>query len=77
MASVRKCTWSVATGELKTACIVDCADNYGDRRRKHFKKAADAFHIHVEGQSGFYRAAAQKVTVHRIEFNSLKRSEKR
>ena len=67
MASVRKRTWNVATGELKTAWIVDYVDNRGDRQRKHFqtKKAADAFRIHVEGQlqSGIYRAAANKVTV--------------
>jgi integrase len=67
MASVRKRTWSLATGELKIAWIVDYADNRGDRQRKHFrsKKAADAFRIHVEGQlqSGIYRAAADKVTV--------------
>jgi hypothetical protein len=52
MASVRKRTWSVATGELKTVWIVDYADNHGDRRRKHFQsnKAADAFRIHVERQ---------------------------
>jgi hypothetical protein len=67
MASVRKRTWSVATGELKTAWIVDYADNCGDRQRKHFptKKAADAFRISIEGQmqAGTYRAAADKVTV--------------
>jgi integrase len=67
MASVRKRSWRVATGELKTAWIVDYADNRGDRQRKHFqtKKAADAFRVHVEGelQSGIYRPAAHKVTV--------------
>jgi hypothetical protein len=67
VASVRKRIWSAANGELKTAWIVDYADNRGDRQRKHFqtKKAADSFRIRVEGQlqSGIYRAAANKMTV--------------
>ena len=67
MASVRKRTWKTATGEMKTAWVVDYADNHGERQRKHFpnKKAADAFRIGIEGQiqSGTYRAAADKVTV--------------
>lgn len=66
MASVRKRTWKVATGELKTAWIVDYTDR-AHRQRKHFqtKKAADAFRTHIEGQlwSGVYRAAADKVTI--------------
>ena len=66
MASVRKRTWKAATGELKTAWIVDYADR-AHRQRKHFqtKKAADAFRIAIEGQlsSGVYRAAADKVTI--------------
>ena len=66
MASVRKRTWKVATGELKTAWIVDYAGG-GHRQRKHFetKKAADAFRIRIEGQlwSGVYRAAADRMTI--------------
>ena len=67
MASVRKRSWKTATGEVKTAWIVDYADNRGRRQRKHFqtKKAADCFRISIEGQlqAGTYRAAADKVTV--------------
>jgi integrase len=67
MTSVRKRKWEVATGESKTAWIVDYADNRGRRQRKHFptKKAADRFRISLEGQlqAGAYRAAAEKVTV--------------
>ena len=36
MASVRKRTWKAATGELKTAWIVDYADR-AHRQRKHFQ----------------------------------------
>jgi integrase len=67
MASVRKRNWKIATGEAKTAWIVDYADNRGRRQRKHFqtKKAADSFRINLEGQlqAGTYRAAVDKVTV--------------
>jgi integrase len=67
MASVRKRVWIATGSEVKTAWIVDYADNRGDRHRKHFsnKKAADAFRISIEGQlqAGTYRAAADKVTV--------------
>jgi integrase len=67
MASVRKRNWKIATGEAKTAWIVDYTDNRGRRQRKHFqiKKAADSFRIKIEGQmqAGTYRAAADKVTV--------------
>jgi integrase len=67
MASIRKRHWKIATGEAKTAWIVDCADRRGRRQRKHFqtKKAADAFRISIEGQlqAGTYRAAADKMTV--------------
>lgn len=67
MASVRKRTWKLAAGEIKTAWIVDYTDNRGNRQRKHFqtKKTADTFRINVEGQmqAGTYRAPADKVTV--------------
>jgi integrase len=67
MVSVRRRNWKTATGEPKTAWIVDYADNRGRRQRKHFqtKKAADSFRINLEGQlqAGTYRAAAGKVTV--------------
>jgi integrase len=66
MASVRKRTWATSSGEIKTAWVVDYADNHGTRQRKHFatKKTADAFRISIEGQmqAGTYRAAADKVT---------------
>ena len=64
MASVRKRTWKLAAGEIKTAWIVDYTDNRGNRQRKHFqtKKTADTFRINVEGQmqAGTYRAPAQQ-----------------
>jgi integrase len=67
MASVRKRTWKDTSGELKTAWMVDYADNEGHRHRRHFqtKKIADAFRISVEAQvqAGTYRAAANKVTL--------------
>lgn len=67
MASVRKRTWKTASGEVKTAWVVDYADSRGDRQRKHFpnKKAADIFRIKIEGQlsDGSYRAEAHTVTV--------------
>jgi integrase len=81
VASVRKRIWSAANGELKTAWIVDYADNRGDRQRKHFqtKKAADSFRIRVEGQlqSGIYRAAANKMTVRDACISFLDRCEGR
>src|ERR1700730_6787573 len=65
--SVRKRTWTTASGETKTAWMVDYADNHGERQRKHFpnKKAADKFRISVEHQmqGGTYRASADKATV--------------
>jgi integrase len=67
MASVRKRSWKIASGEAKTAWIVDYGDNGGRRQRKHFqtKKAADCFRISIECQlqAGTYRTAADKVTV--------------
>lgn len=67
MASVRKRSWKTATGEIKTAWLVDYANDHGDRQRKHFptKKAADGFRIRIEGQmqAGTYRTAGDKVTV--------------
>jgi integrase len=67
MASVRKRSWKIASGEAKTAWVVDYSDNRSRRQRKHFqtKKAADWFRISLEGQlqAGTYRAAADKVTV--------------
>jgi integrase len=70
MASVRRRTWKTASGEAKTAWVVDSTDSRGDRQRKHFsnKKAADAFRIHVESQmqAGTYRPDANKVTVKEV-----------
>src|SRR5258708_105689 len=81
VASVRKRIWRAANGGLKTAWIVDYADNRGDRQRKHFqtKKAADSFRIRVEGQlqSGIYRAAANKMTVRDACISFLDRCEGR
>jgi integrase len=70
MASVRKRTWKTASGEAKSAWVVDYTDSRGDRQRKHFlnKKAADVFRIHIEGQmqAGTYRPNADKVTVKEV-----------
>jgi integrase len=70
MASVRKRVWKTASGEAKTAWVVDHADSRGERQRKHFsqKKAADAFRIQVEGQmqAGTYRPDADKVIVKEV-----------
>jgi len=70
MSSVRKRAWKTASGEVKTAWVVDYADSVGIRQRRHFfnKKAADAFRIQVGGQmqAGTYRPDADKVTVKEV-----------
>jgi integrase len=70
MASVRKRTWKTANGDAKAAWIVDYGNSRGERQRKHClsKKAADAFRIHIEGQTqaGTYRPNADKVTVKEV-----------
>jgi len=70
MASVRRRTWTTASGEAKAAWVVDYTDSRGDRQRKHYssKKAADAFRIQIEGQmqAGTYRPNADKVTVKEV-----------
>jgi integrase len=75
MASVRRRIWKTASGETKSAWIVDYNDSRGDRQRKHFlnKKAADAFRIHIEGQmqAGTYRPNADRVTVKEVCENFL------
>jgi integrase len=67
MASVRRRKWKTASGEAKSAWVVDYTDSRGDRQRKHYlsKKSADAFRIQIEGQmqAGTYRSNADKVTV--------------
>lgn len=75
MASVRRRTWKAASGENKSAWVVDYGDSRGVRQRKHYlsKKAADAFRIQIEGQmqAGTYRAAADKITVKEVCENFL------
>jgi len=70
MAAVRRRTWKTASGETKTAWVVDYTDSHGGRKRRHFsnKKAADVFRIHIEGQmqAGTYRPNADKVTVKEV-----------
>jgi integrase len=70
MAAVRKRKWKTASGEAKTAWVVDYTDSRGDRQRKHFpnRKAADAFRIHIESQmqAGIFRPDADKVTVKEV-----------
>jgi integrase len=70
MATVRRRTWRTASGEPKSAWVVDYTDSRVHRQRKHFsnKKAADAFRIHIEGQmqAGTYRPNADKVTVKEV-----------
>jgi integrase len=69
MASVRKRSWK-SGDEIKTAWLVDYADNLGGRQRRHFptKKAADAFRINIEGQiqTGIYRPDASKLTIKEV-----------
>jgi len=81
MAKVRRRTWRTASGESKSAWVVDYTDSRGDRQRKHLshKKAADAFRIHVEGQmqAGTYRPNADKVTVKEVCENFLEHCEGR
>jgi integrase len=75
MASVRKRSWKASLGEIRTAWVVDYADNRGDRQRKHFanKKAADAFRVSIEGQllAGTHRPDASKLSVAQICANFL------
>ena len=70
MASVRKRSWKTSAGEIKTAWVVDYADNRGDRQRKHFanKKAADAFRISIEAQlqAGIHRPDASKLPIAKV-----------
>src|SRR5437868_9402932 len=70
MASVRRRTWKSASGEAKTAWVVDYTDGRGSRQRKHYlsKKTADAFRIHIESQmqAGTYRSDADKITVNEV-----------
>src|SRR5580704_18406534 len=81
MATVRKRTWTTASGEAKAAWVVDYSDSRGDRQRKHFshKKAADAFRIQVEGQmqAGTYRPDADKVMVKQVCENFVEHCEGR
>lgn len=81
MASVRKRTWKTASGDHKTAWVVDYTDSRGQRQRKHFgqKKPADAFRIGIEGQmqAGTCRPHADKVTVKEVCEGSLEHCEGR
>jgi hypothetical protein len=70
MASVRNRSWKTSLGEIKTAWVVDYADNRGGRQRKHFgnKKAADAFRISIEAQlqAGIHRPDASKLPIAQV-----------
>ena len=81
MASVRKRTWSTATGEVKTAWQVDFIDGKGDRQRRHFhlKKQADAFRIDVQAQvrGGTHRPDAERLTIKGVCANFLEHCEGR
>lgn len=67
MASVHKRIWKTATGEARTAWVVDYPDVGGKWQRKQFptKHEADDFRIKVESEvrSGTYRPEAGKITV--------------
>jgi integrase len=81
VASVRKRTWSTATGEVKTAWQVDFIDGKGDRQRRHFhlKKQADAFRIDVQAQvrGGTHRPDAERLTIKGVCANFLEHCEGR
>ncbi len=65
--SIRKREWTTARGELKTAWVVDYADQCGRRRLKTFstKKASDAFaaSAKVEIRAGIHTADSASVTI--------------
>ena len=67
MASIRKRTWTTATGETRTAWTVDVVDASGNRQRRQFstKREAERWRVEVEGQlqAGTFRPDASKVTV--------------
>ena len=65
--SIRKREWTTARGELKTAWVVDYADQGGRRRLKTFstKKASDAFaaSAKIEIRAGIHTADSASVTI--------------
>ena len=79
--SVRKRSWTTATGVAKTAWIVDYTDGAGRRRLKTFKlkKEADAFAATatVEVRDGVHVADSASATVGAASALWLKSAERR
>lgn len=77
--SVRKREWTTATGETKTAWIVDYADADGDRHIETFarKKDADAYHdtVRTDVRKGMHTAPSKSLTVAEAADSWLKRVE--
>jgi integrase len=75
MASVRKRTWTIDSGEKRSAFFVDFVDANGQRDRRQFRlrRDADSFRVEVEGQlrTGTFRAGAAKVTVSEVAASYL------
>lgn len=67
MASVRKREWVSASGEKRTAWLVDYNDTFGKRRSKQFKrkKDADAWLVSAawEVRQGVHTADSQSITI--------------
>lgn len=81
MASIRKRTWTTATGETRTAWTVDVVDASGNRQRRQFstKREAERWRVQVEGQiqAGTYRPDAHNTTVGQMLDQWLDHCEKR
>jgi integrase len=69
MASIRKRSWTTASGERRESWQVDFVDQHGKRRHKQFarKKDADTYLVQARGrvQVGTYAAESTSVTIAR------------
>ena len=67
MATIRKRTWTTASGEAREAWQVDFVDQHGTRRHKQFerKKDADAWKVaaRAQVQAGTYTAESTSATL--------------
>ena len=67
MATIRKRTWTTASGEAREAWQVDFVDQHGKRRHKQFerKKDADAWKVAARAgvQAGTYTPESASATI--------------
>jgi len=66
MATIRKCTWTTSSGEIRTAFSVNI-EGEGNRQRRQFatRREAEAYRLEIEGQvkGGTFRPDAGRITV--------------